>query len=211
MVLDDVVVNFRCHQRLIAGNVKLGELVKQLGVFRAALAHGLEGEGGGLEEFEFEATIEKQVVRLIVHRILFEFLLDERKSGEGVFFGLSLKFHDSHTAGLEAEKSAFFLGIAGNLQLALAECFAAFDEAWALLQNTLEQRDRIIKIRGLNGGERFEPEGFDVRWKFFFSDLRHGCGTRWGFLMLKCRATGKSEVGCLPTAWQALVTEKNVV
>jgi hypothetical protein len=58
VVLDDVVVNLRGDHRLLAVEVELGEFVEQFGVFRAALAHGFESEGGGFEEFEFEADVE---------------------------------------------------------------------------------------------------------------------------------------------------------
>ena len=79
VVLDDVVVNLGGEQRLFAGEVELGELVEEFGVFRVALADGFEGEGGGFEQFEFEAGVEEQVVGLIVERIFFEFLFDERE------------------------------------------------------------------------------------------------------------------------------------
>ena len=121
MVFDDVVVDLRGDHRLFAVDVEGGEFVEQFGVFRAALADGFEGEGGGFEEFELEADVEEQIVGLIVERVLFEFLLDEREGSCGVLFGLALEFHDAHAAGLDAEKSAFFLGAAGELEFAFAE------------------------------------------------------------------------------------------
>ncbi len=174
VVLDDVVVNFGGEHRLLAGDVELGELVEQLGVFRAALADGFQGEGGGFEEFELDAGVEEQVVGLVVEGILFEFLLDEREGASRVFFGRALEFHDAHAAGLHAEEAAFFLGAAGELEFAFAKHFAAFEEPGAVFEDGLQQADAVGKVGGLNGGESFEPKGLEVRREFFFGDLGHG-------------------------------------
>jgi hypothetical protein len=58
VMLDDVVINFRRLHRLVAADVELGQLVKKLGVFGAALADGFQGEGGAFEEVELEEGVE---------------------------------------------------------------------------------------------------------------------------------------------------------
>ena len=99
----------------------------------------------------------------------------------GIFFGLALEFHDAHAAGLDAEEAAFFLGAAGELEFAFAEQFAAFEESRAVLEDALQQGDGVVEVGGLNGGESFEPQGFEVRREFFFGDLGHGGETWCGF------------------------------
>ena len=193
VVFDDVVVNLGGQQWLFAVDVEVGELVEEFGVFRAAPAHGFKGEGGGFEEFEFEADVEEQVVGLIVERILFEFLFNERQCAFGVFFCMALEFHDAHAAGLDAEEAGLFLGAAGESGVRICAAVCGLRETRAFLENALEERDGVIKIGGLNGGESLEPQGFEVRWEFFFGDLGHGVETWYGILRNLVRVAGRIE------------------
>jgi hypothetical protein len=132
VVLDDVVVNFRREHWLFAGDIESGELVKELGVFRIALADGFQREGRGFKHLKFHTSVEEQLVGLIVEGILLKFLLNQRKRAFRVFLGLSLEFHRAHATGLEAKETAFLLGSTGDLQLALAEQLSRFKETWGL-------------------------------------------------------------------------------
>ena len=184
--------------------------MEEFGVFGAALADGFEGEGGGFEQFEFEADVVEQVVGLIVEGVFFEFLFDEREGCQGILFGLAMEFHHAHAAGLQAEQAAFFLGAAGELEFAFAEQLAAFQESRAFLEDALKEGDGVVEVRGLDGGESFEPQRFEVRREFFFGDLRHGGEAGCGFSSLRSRAGGGMEVECWAGSWQARVMEKSV-
>ena len=113
--------------------------MEEFGIFRTAAADGFEGEGCGIEQFEFDADVVKEVICLLVEGIFFEFLFNEREGSCGIFFCMTMEFHDAHAAGGDAEKSTFLFIAAGELEFAFAEQFATFQKSLAFLEDALQE------------------------------------------------------------------------
>lgn len=142
------------------------------GVVGMALAHGLQGEGGAIEEFHFDETFVEQIIETIVEGVFFEFFLDECYGTCGVFFDCALEFH-AWATGLHAEDFLFFLRTASDDAFALAQQFATLQEARIVFDDGLQQGDSVGVIFDFDCAECFEPIGFHILRQFFIGDFRH--------------------------------------
>jgi hypothetical protein len=190
-MLDDIAVNFRRLEGLLAGEVEFRQLVHQLGIVRVALPHRLQREGRTVRQAERVEGLEQAVVEFAIVRILLEFRLDQVHRRGGILLDRAGNLHPG-AAGLDSEDGRSLLRSTGDDALAFSQDLAAVQKGRCILEHRQQQLDGIAMVVRLDRAKGFEPQGPHVRRQFCFGNLGHGAklsgfSERAGILRLPAR------------------------